>query len=91
MTALRYLRSGKSRQPRAQTRRGTSERVLWQRVVRNTASTDTGEGGQSMPRKSILCDKDMEPCYRPECRAHGCMDQEYEVTVWDMVEGDIVP
>lgn len=43
-----------------------------------------------MPRKSILCDKDMEPCYRPECRAHGCMDQEYEVTVWDMVEGDIV-
>jgi hypothetical protein len=43
-----------------------------------------------MPRKSILCERDMEPCYRPECRAHGCMDQEYEVTVWDMVEGDIV-
>lgn len=43
-----------------------------------------------MARKSILCDKDMEHCYRPECRAHGCMDLEYEVTVWDLVEGDIV-
>lgn len=43
-----------------------------------------------MARKSILCDKDTEPCYRPECLAHGCMDQEYEVTVWDIVEGDIV-
>lgn len=43
-----------------------------------------------MTRKSILCEKDLEPCYRPECRAHGCMDQEYEVTVWNMMDGDIV-
>lgn len=41
-------------------------------------------------RRSVLCDVDMEPCYRSECRAHGCMEQSYEVTVWDMREGDIV-
>lgn len=45
-----------------------------------------------MPRKrsGIICEKDLEICHRPECREHGCMDQTYEVTVWDMREGDIV-
>lgn len=37
---------------------------------RMTSQTLPGNGGRPM-----ICVKDGEPCYLPECVAHGCMDR----------------